>query len=76
MGTCASPVEEESRDSHGEQAKKQKDEDAKKKGNKNRFPKGKAFTTMGAWLEELERRQNLLGGKIIGSGKHAFARAL
>mmetsp|Transcript_20209 Transcript_20209/g.63529 ORF Transcript_20209/g.63529 Transcript_20209/m.63529 type:complete len:118 (+) Transcript_20209:48-401(+) len=59
--------------SPAEWAKKQKEEEAKKKANKAKYPKGKVGVPIAAWLSDLEKRQTLAGEKIVGSG-HTFAK--
>ncbi|KAJ8599174.1 hypothetical protein CTAYLR_008567 [Chrysophaeum taylorii] len=59
--------------SASEWAKKQADEKAKQDANKKKFPKGKAFISMGKWLETLEGKQSFKGEKFSGSG-HTYAK--
>ena len=49
------------------------EEQAKKQKNKTRFPKGKAFVDMGAWLKTMEGRQKLEGSQYKASG-HTYAK--
>lgn len=55
------------------QEKQRKAQAEKDKQNKSRFPKGKKFVDIGAWLGDLEQKQALKGEKIVGSG-HTFAK--